>query len=201
MPEMNEAKKKLLKEVFLLYWKWDIMPNLDNPEENTPEYFILDLYDSFKENALSKYNWRSAIKYQKITCEEPEISNDKRYKYSATLPEDFLKAVGFWQDEERNNSCHNSVDIVGNEARTNLKEFTLGYINKNIEEDKLDFWVRDFIGITIATEGADIAGVPTDVKNFLISKLEVDLIKLGNLDYEMAHKDEISSSIHQFEWC
>lgn len=193
-------KLDLLREMFLEYWQWDVNPELENPPKNSPEEFVLSMYDDRKASALMAYPWRSAVRYVDLDLQIPEVSSDGRYKYEATVPEDFILAVGFWQDKARRIDCMNSVDIVGRKARTNLKSITMGYIKKDVDEEDLDPWVIDYIKIFIASELSDIGGQSPDRKNFLMEKVQSDLIKCGNKDYEMAHKDEISSSIHQFEW-
>lgn len=193
-------RNTLLREMFLEYWQWDVEPEFENPTPNSPESFVLSMYDSKKEEALAAYPWRSATRYTQLNLKEPEQSSDGRYKYEATLPEDFILAVGFWQDKTRHYDCMNAVDIVGKKARTNMRTITLGYIKKDVDEDDLDPWVLDYIKIKIAADLSDIGGQSIDRKNYLLQQAEVNLIKCGNKDYEMAHKDEISSSIHQFEW-
>lgn len=190
----------LLTEMFLEYWLWDIKPDFENPPANSPEEFILSLYQGKKEDALSAYPWRSATRYAQLELKVPEQSADGRYKYEANVPEDFLIAIGFWRDKERRMDCMNSVDIVGKKARTNETSITMGYTKKDVDEDELDPWVIEYIKLVLAADLADIGGVPIDRKNYLLQRKDVELIKLGNKDYEMAHKDEISSSIHQFEW-
>lgn len=193
-------KNTLLREMFLEFWLWDVEPDFENPTPNSPESFILSLYDSKKEEALSAYPWRSATRYAQLDLKEPEQSSDGRYKYEADVPEDFIVAIGFWKDKERRMDCMNSVDIVGKKARTNEKTIIMGYTKKDVDEDDLDPWVLDYIKLVLAADLADIGGIPLDRKNYLLQKKDVDLIKLGNKDYEMSHRDEISSSIHQFEW-
>lgn len=193
-------KNELLRQMFLEYWQWDVDPELDNPPANSPEAFVLSMYDEKKSMALSKYPWRSAISYVELTGTEPEVSKDGHYKYEVKVPDNFLMATGFWRDFKRTQDCHNSVDIVGKTARTNLPKFTMGYVNKDVDEDDLDPWVCDYIKIVIASELSDIGGQTPDRKNYLMQKAEADLITCGNKDFEMAHHDEVSSSIHQFEW-
>ena len=195
-------KKHLLREMFLKYWQWNVDPQLDNPPANSPEYFVLSMYDNLKENALATYPWRSATKYKSFKMSELGCSGDGRYKYETVLPDDFIIATGFWNDPERIQPRQNSVDIVGKLARTNLKEFTLGYISKDIDEEYLDTWVCDFIQIFIASELSDLGGQTPDRKTYLGQLMQEMLIKCGNKDYEMAQKDHISSSIFQFtQWC
>lgn len=194
-------KNELLREMFLKFWQWDVDPQLTNPTANSPEYFVLSMYDNLKANALSKYPWRSATVYVTLTPTVPLVSSDGRYKYEVAIPENFVLATGFWRDRERLRDAHNSVDIVGKVARTNLPEFTMGYINQATDESNLDPWVCDYIQIYIAAELADIGGQTPERKQYLENLVETMLIKCGNKDYEMAHKDPISSSLTQFEWC
>lgn len=199
------TKQELLQQMFLEYWQYNVNPiipddttGLPLPPANSPEAFVLQMYDAKKAIALAKYPWRSATKY--VTLTTTDSVDDGRYKYWAALPDNFVLATGFWQDKERLRDAQNAVDIVGKQARTNLTTFTLGYIDKDIPEDDLDPWVCEWIKIFIASELADIAGQTPDRKNFLMQKAAQDLIICGNKDYEMAQKDEVSSSIHQFEW-
>lgn len=198
---MNPAKKELLTHMFLKYWKYDTVPDFDNIVPNSPEELVLKVYDTLKKRALGNYQWRSATKYVWIICDEPEIRADGRYRFESTVPDNFLSATGFWADKERRQDAHNSVDIVGRSIRTNLDAFTLGYIDGSIPETDLDSWVIEYLEIFIASEAADIGGVGVDDKNYLLQKAANDLIILGNKDFEMAHHDEISASIHQFEIC
>lgn len=193
-------KKSVLRDMFLRYWQWDVEPELDNPPKNSPEYFVLSMYDDEKQAALCRYPWRSAVRYAQLELSKPERPADGRYRYEADLPEDFGLAVGFWQDSQRRMDCHNAVDIVGKKARTNLNTITLGYIKKDVEEDELDPWVIDYLEIFIASDLSDIGGQSPDRKNYLNQKAETDLIACGNKDYEMSQKDEVSSTTHQFEW-
>lgn len=195
-------KKHIIRDMFLKYWQWNVEPELDNPPANSPEYFVLSLYDNMKENALAAYPWRSATVYESFEMCECCCSGDKRYKYETCLPDDFIIATGFWEDPERLKPRQNEVDIVGKIARTNLKRFTLGYISKDVDEESLDAWVCDFIEIFIASELSDLGGQTPDRKQYFNQLVQELLIKCGNKDYEMAQKDPISSSIFQFaQWC
>ena len=53
-------KKHLLRDMFLKYWQWNVEPQLDNPPMNSPEYFVLSMFENLKENALAAYPWRSS---------------------------------------------------------------------------------------------------------------------------------------------
>lgn len=196
--------KDLMRQMFLKYWQWNVEPEIDNPPADSPEYFVTSMYENLKADALSKYPWRSATVYVTLTPQIPETSQDGRYKYQVTLPANFVLATGFWEDAERLRPRHNSVDIVGNVARTNLQKFTMGYINKEVDESILDPWVCDYIEAYIASELSDIGGQTPDRKAWLAQNLDNLLIKCGNRDYEMSHRDEVSETIHQFEyeaWC
>lgn len=197
---MNEAKKELLTNMFLKYWKYDTLPDFDNIIKNSPEDLVLKIYDSLKKRALNNYPWKSAIKYITIDTDEAIDPKDGRYRYEACVPCNFLSAVGFWQDSERRLDAHNSVSIVGRSIRTNLKQFTMAYIDGSIPETELDPWVLEYMEVFIAAEAADLGGIGADQKNFLIQKAQLDLNIFGNKDFEMDTHDEISSSIHQFEF-
>lgn len=197
---MNEAKKELLTNLFLKYWKYDTLPDFENITTNSPEDLVLKIYDSLKKRALNNYPWKSAIKYVTIDTDESIDPKDGRYRYEACVPCNFLSAVGFWVDPERRNNAHNSVSIVGRSIRTNLKQFTMAYIDGSVSEEDLDPWVREYLEVFIAAEAADLGGVGADQKNFLIQKADIDLTILGNKDFEMDVHDEVSSSIHQFEF-
>lgn len=195
-------KKHLLRDMFLKYWQWNVEPQLDNPPMNSPEYFVLSMFDNLKENALAAYPWRSAVRYKSFEMVESSSCADGRYKYEACLPDDFIIATGFWEDRERRKPRQNEVDIVGRYARTNLKNFTLGYVSKEVDIEELDPWVCDFIEIFIASELSDLGGQTPDRKQYFNQLVQELLIKCGNKDYEMAQKDPISSSIFQFsQWC
>ena len=195
-------KKHLLRDMFLKYWQWNVEPELDNPPANSPEYFVLSMYQNLKENALAAYPWRSATKYKSFELNDSCSCGDRRYKYETVLPDDFIIAIGFWEDPERRRPRQNEVDIVGNIARTNLKSFTLAYTSVDVDEENLDPWVWDFIEVFIASELSDLGGQTPDRKTYLGQLVQEMLIKCGNKDYEMAQKDPISSSIFQFtEWC
>ena len=202
------TKKDLLKQLMLLYWEYDTEPVFtgtdDNPTAsvtNSPEDLLLKVYGQLKKRALASYDWRSATKYIIITPTEPSGgTGDPRYKYSATVPNDFLKVVGYWADENRMTPAHNAVDTRGRTMRTNLSKFVLEYV-ADVSEKDLDPWLIDYLMIFIAAEASDIGGISNDRKNFLLSKAQNDWITLTNKDYDMAHHDEVSSSIHQFEIC
>lgn len=195
-------KKHLLRDMFLKYWQWNVDPVLDNPPVNSPEYFVLSMFDNLKENALAAYPWRCAIKYKTYNLENTTSCEDRRYKHESFVPDDFIIAVGFWEDAERRQPRQNSVDIVGRMLRTNLKTLTMAYVSKDVEVEEMDPWVCDFIEIFIASELSDLGGQTPDRKQYFNQLLQEMLIKCGNKDYEMAQKDPISSSIFQFtEWC
>lgn len=194
-------KKAILDEIFLVYWKWDTTPDYDNPPANSPEHFVLDLFETMKDKALSNYPFRCTRKYSRQLGSEID-SNDtnKKYKFKSTLPNDFMYATGYWADEKRTRGMQNEVDIIGREARSNVKDFTLEYIASGLDCSVLDSWVKDYIAIFIANELSDIGGCTVETKNYLMQLSDMTRISAGNKDYEMAHHDEISSSIHQFEW-
>lgn len=200
---MAQNKKELLETMFILYWQYDVVPTFggtdDNPtasDPNSVEGLVLKVYDHLKQGALSAYQWRSTIKYVDLTLTAP-APEDERYNYTASAPVDFLVMQGFWKDPERQRPCHNEVDMVGTEIRSDLEEVTMAYIADTIETS-LDRWVIDWIMIYIAAEAADIAGISDERKDFLISKRRADFFELSNKDYEMAHKDEVSNSKFQF---
>jgi len=200
------TKKDLLKQLMLLYWEYDTEPQFAGTDDeptavvtNSPEDLLLKVYDQLKKRALASYDWRSATKYATVTPTEPSGgTGDPRYKYSATVPDDFLKVVGYWADTNRQAPAHNCVDTRGTIMRTNLKQFVLEYV-ADVSEKNLDPWVIDYLMIFIAAEASDIGGISNDRKNFLMAKAQGDWITLTNKDYDMAHHDEVSSSIHQFE--
>lgn len=191
----------------LLYWEYDTEPEFTGTDDtpsatvpNSPEDLLLKVYDQLKKRALASYDWRSATKYQIVTPTEPAGgTGDPRYKYSATVPSDFLKVVGYWADENRQSPAHNAVDTRGTIMRTNLNKFVLEYV-ADVSEKNLDPWVIDYLMIFIASEASDIGGISNDRKNFLMQKAQNDWYVLTNKDYDMAHHDEVSSSIHQFEF-
>jgi hypothetical protein len=194
-------KKAILDEIFLVYWKWDTTPDYDNPPANSPESFVLELFETMKDKALSNYPFRCARKYARQEGSEIESDDtNRKYKYKSTLPTDFMYATGFWSDEKRTNGIQNDVDIIGRVARSNVKDFTMEYIASGLECSVLDAWVKDYIAIFIASELSDIGGCTVEAKNYLMQLSDMTKISAGNKDYEMAHHDEISSSIHQFEW-
>lgn len=200
------TKKDLLKQLMLLYWEYDTEPEFTGTDDaptaavtNSPEDLLLKVYGQLKKRALASYDWRSATKYTIVTPTEPvDGTGDPRYKYSASVPADFLKVVGYWADENRQVPAHNCVDTRGTTMRTNLNKFVLEYV-ADVSEKNLDPWVIDYLMIFIAAEASDIGGISNDRKNFLLTKAQNDWITLTNKDYDMAHHDEVSSSIHQFE--
>lgn len=206
MTAINTVKKQLLEDMCVLYWEYDVKPdfsNTDNFEPNSPESLLLGVYDSLKNDAISSYSWRSAIKYVTIKPQVPENSTDGKYKYQASVPDDFLKEDGFWHDKERGMPAKKQVDIIGRVAKTNLQEFTMGYLVKNIPEDELDSWVIEYLKIYIAANAADIAGLSLDRKNYLLQQAEISFIKNSNIDYKMStHMDEeINQTLNQFVIC
>lgn len=203
------TKRELLKQLMLLYWEYDTEPEFNGQDSteanpvasipNSPEDLLLKVYEQLKRRALASYNWRSTIRYVQITPTEPEGgTGDTRYKYSAPVPNDFIKVVGYWADADRVIPAHNSVDTVGTTMRTNMQSFVLGYV-ANVAETNFDSWLDDYLMIFIAAEASDIGGVSNDRKNFLMQKAQNDWFDLTNKDYEMAHHDEVSASIHQFQ--
>lgn len=198
---IEQSKLEILKKIFLIYWKWDVMPDFDNVADNSPEYFVLNMFDDIKGDAILQYPFRCCRKYARQIGEEiGEEDTNRKYKYKSTLPTDFMYATGFWADEQRNSGIHNEVDIIGKVARSNVKDYTIEYIS-NVECNLLDSWVKDYIAIYIASELSDIGGCSIETKNYLMQLAEMSKVSAGNKDYDMAHKDEISSSIHQFEFC
>lgn len=192
------TKTELLTQMCMIYWQWNITPNFTDPPDESPEAQVLSMYDTLKNNALIRYPWRSATKYIHLLPLVQETPADARYKYEAQVPDDFLLATGFWSDPQRRNGRQNSVDIVGRSARTNLLRFTMGYISSDVPEEEFDPWLCEWIKIYIAAEASDIAGQSTDRKLFLLEERNRMLIECGNKDFEMSHKDGISSSTHWF---
>ncbi len=198
---ISTAKKKVLNDIFMLYWKWDTQPDFDNVEENSPEYLLLQMYDSLKADCLSQYNFRSTIKYVELTGEEPTTNDDPRYKYRANVPEDFLKAVGFWADKERHQPIMNSVDIQNFKAKTNYPKVIMAYTSKSVDESVLDNWVLEYMAIYMANKASDIGGCSDSQKQYLEQKAMIERNLCGNRDLEMAHQDRMTS-LNQFleEW-
>jgi hypothetical protein len=184
------SKKDILTNICLLYWLYDEVPDLSATSTDDTVKRLLKVYDSLKSDALSKYPWRSAIKYVELTPTEPTTSADGRYTYTVDLPTDFLKEEGFWENWDRTTPCPQSVEIVGRTAKTNLTKFTLGYISSDIQEENLDSWVCKWLEIYIASEASRLAGVPVDQINYLMQKQEIDFMKLSNTDWRNAHHDD-----------
>ena len=200
MSEISQAKKEILNNIFLLYWKWDTKPDWDNIQENSPEDLLLAVYDDLKKGALTKYPWRCLRKYSLQNGKENSEAIDKKYKYESTLPEDFLFATGFWEDVERRHGIQNEVEFVGMTAKTNYKTFIMEYISCEVEEANMDRWLREYLSLYIAMEASDIGGCNAETKNYLIQKESLEFVNTCNKDYEMDHKDEVSPSIHQFQY-
>lgn len=194
---VSTGKKKVLDKIFMIYWKWDTLPDYENTIEDSPEYLLLEMYDDLKAEALSQYNFRSTIKYVSLTGTEPDTNDDKRYKYRANVPEDYLKAVGFWDNEERTCPIHNSIDIQNFIAKSNQEKFTMAYVSKTASEDILDQWVLDFMAIYIAYKAADIGGCSNETKQYLMQEAMLQRNLCANRDMEMAHQDDMSS-LNQF---
>lgn len=203
MSAINSAKKQLLEDLFVLYWLYDVRPDFsdtDNFDANSPEALLLGVYDGLKNEVLASYPWRSAMKYITMTPTAPQDSTDGKYQYEVAVPDDFLKEDGFWFDSARTRPAKQMVDIIGRKAKTNLKEFTMGYIAKDVPETDLDSWVLDYIKIYVAANAADIGGLALDRKQALLQQAEIDFIKHSNTDYKMSiHQDaEINQTLDQF---
>lgn len=205
---MATTKAQLLINVALKYWQFNIAPVFtgDEPDIETDDpvmQIVLTMYDSLKDSALLKYPWRSTIKYADLVCKEdggltPSPQHDGKYKYWIELPDDFLAQEGFWKDTTRNIECPQDVNIIGTIAKTNLEEFTLGYVATGILEEELDPWLIDYLEIFIASEASDVAGQSPDRKNFLMQKAQSDFIECSNKDYRNANHDENQDSLMQF---
>ena len=111
------SKNDILTNICLLYWLYDEVPDLSTTNTDDTIKRLLQVYDSLKSDALSKYPWRSAIKYIELTTETPIESTDGRYTYVVDLPTDFLKEEGFWENWERSTICPQSVEITGRIAK------------------------------------------------------------------------------------
>lgn len=201
---MGISKKDILNDVFLLHWEWDTKPEFggtdDNPtstDEESTEYLLLEMYDRFKKKALSKYNWRSVIRYATITCTEPETNTDPRYKYNGDVPADFIKLVGLWSDEERLIDARTRASVVGSTIFSHLEEITIGYV-ANVSETEFDTWLSDYMIAFIASEGAALAGVSDNKRAELINLEQNQWFMCSNIDYEMEQKDIVSPTIEQF---
>lgn len=199
------TKEKLLSEMCVLYWLYDTKPDFTDTEENplppnSTEKLVLDVYDSLKKEALAKYPWRCAMRYVEIKPKEPEEYKDKKFKYTAKVPEDFLKEDGFWFDSERTRPAKNLVEVVGSEIRTNLESFTMGYISKNVQENEMDSWLISYLKAYIAFKAADVAGLSTDRINYLANVAESEFWTQSNIDYKMTNDkdEEIQDSLNQF---
>ena len=200
----NANMISLLKKVFLQYWKWDSVPSFTTPswtvEDNSPEDLLMQLYPDLKSEVVREYPWRCCQKYAKITPTTPTSNDDKRYAKRGTVPNDFLIANGFWLDEERRIRIPNSVDIIGTTIKTNLDSFTMQYTSNAIAETNMDVWLLDYMATYIACEASDIGGCNADTKNFLLQKKDIDYLTATNKDYQMAHQEEMSDTIHQYEF-
>lgn len=202
---MGISKSEILRDIFLLHWDWDTEPDFDNTDPDNPEAeeegstedLILKMYPRFKQGALEKYNWRSAIRYATITCTEPVTNTDPRYKYTANVPEDFIKLIGLWQDSERYTPVIGRASIVGTTIFSHLEEITIGYIADIVETD-FDNWLTDYVIAYIASAGATLAGVSNDKRAELINLEQNKYFQCSNIDYEMENKDTVSPSIQQF---
>lgn len=201
---MGLTKEEILRDVFLLHWEWDTAPEITEvggvltaDVAGSTEDLILQMYPRFKKDALAKYNWRSAIKYETLECTEPVTNTDPRYKYTAELPEDFIKLIGLWADEERNNDARGQASTVLTTLYSHLEDITIGYIADKDEED-LDNWVSTYLIAYIASKGATLAGVSNEKRAELIAQEQNEWFTCSNIDYEMEVKDDVSPSINQF---
>ena len=201
---MGLSKYEILRDVFLLHWDWDTEPEITDVDgvltadvTGSTEDLILKMYPRFKKDALAKYNWRSAITYTTLECTEPVTNPDPRYKYTASLPEDFIKLIGLWADEERNNDARGRASTVLTTIYSHLEDITIGYIADKDEED-LDNWVSTYLIAYIAAKGATLAGVSNEKRAELITQEQNEWFTCSNIDYEMEVKDDVSPSINQF---
>lgn len=199
------TKQELLSEMCLLYWEYDTKPDfsdnvIKSMPENSPEKLLLTVYDSLKKEVLASYPWRCAIKYVDIVPTEPLENKDTRYKYSAPVPEDFLKEDGFWCDSERRMIAKNAVEIVGREARTNLDKFTMSYISADIDENNMDPWLISYLKVYVAYKAADIGGLSADRINYLATIVNNEFWTQSNIDYKMATNrgEELNDTLNQF---
>lgn len=198
------TKEQLLSEMCLLYWLYDTKPDFTDTEEkplldNSTEKLVLDVYESLKKDVLARYPWRSAIRYVDVKAEIAETPNDPRFKYTAKVPENFVKENGFWYDSNRTNLAKNQMEVVGKEIRSNLESFTMGYV-ANVSEEELDPWVIRYLEAYIAYKAADIGGLSTDRINALSVISENEFWVQSNIDYKMTQNkgEEIQDSLNQF---
>ena len=200
-PITNNALREIFQSVLLKYWEYDVAPDFTNISDND----VLDLlnkeYPKIKKKVFGSYPWRSCIKYDVINAEEPEVNDDGRYKYRATVPSGFIKEYGYWSDAQRSNKLLYTNTVQGRTLKTNHKSLVMGYI-ADTQESEMDYWLIEYLEIAVAAELADIGGVSADQKNFLLQKMQYEEALARNKDYEMTQKDEISPTVHQFqEWC
>lgn len=197
----NKALQAIFQSVLLKYWEYDIAPDFTNIADND----VLDLlnkeYPKIKKKVIGSYPWRSCIKYTKIKATIPAVNDDGRYKYRATVPNDFIKEHGYWSDEKRAMPLLRTNTVQGRTLKTNHEYVVMGYI-ADTSESEMDYWLVDYLEIAVAAELSDIGGVSADQKNFLLQKMQYEEAIARNKDYEMTQKDEISPTVHQFEeWC
>lgn len=198
---MDTAKAKLLADMCVLYWEYDTKPDFTGTlQSNSPEQLVLDVYDTLKQEVLQSYPWRSAIKYVTLTTSEPNPNTDAKYSRTVTVPTDFLKEDAFWYDEKRSVTITDGIEIVGKTAKTNLEEFTMSYISKDIAESNMDSWLLSYLQIYIAAKAADIGGLSADRKALLLQQADADFWNYSNTDWKMSHKDNdaLTESINQF---
>lgn len=204
MPDVRDARDKLLTEMFLQYWKYPVKPTFRDDQDqdladNSVEALVLSMYADIKNQGLMAYPWRSAQKY--VYLDNPTVNTgaDQKFKYTFTLPDDFLTANGFWHDQKRTQPMQNEVDIVGKIAKTNKSAFLLQYTaTMDEEEENLDPWVIDWLELYIAATLADVGGCDPNTKNYLIQKVQYDEPTLKNKDFEMSHHDETLGNEDQF---
>ena len=105
------------------------------------------IYTSTLQKALTCYRWNFATYTEEL--KDRQIEEDNKYKYSYTLPKDFLILIDIFADKQEN--CLIREYNLKDRLYTNNKTIYLKYI-KQLEESNFPAYFKDYLEIKLACE-------------------------------------------------
>lgn len=136
------------------------------------------VYENIIRKALSNYKWSFAVKTQLL--EEKKLLEDYKYKYSYTLPSDYLRLTNPFVDKNKTTLIYDFE--VKDSFITNYEKVYIEYIAR-VESEKFPEYFKTYIAYKIAKELCFNLTGDTDLLSIMTLRANEEYISAKNIDF------------------
>lgn len=168
----NELKKFVLQTI-------GENSNIDFEDESSEVVIKMNLiYENLIKQSLSRYEWGFAV--QTIKLEDRIELNDYKFKYSYTLPLDFVVLLNIFTNKNENFSIK-EYRLLGKTIDANENDLYLKYI-KRIDTENFPSYFIEYLRVKIAFELCFTLTGDTDLLKILSEKEKFEYKNAVNID-------------------